>query len=232
MLLHLARFGGALLDFLYPPQCLLCNAGEHTSETPHLCATCLKALRAEPVPPPVDLAAALARHGLPCFVDETLAAWEYSERMQTLVQAMKYEGKRSLAGLLAAGMATRLAAASGGSHPEGVMVAVPMHARRRRERGYNQSTLLAGQLSKTWGVPKSNHLCRVRDTLQQAKLSAAERRVNVDRAFAVTRPEAFLNKNVLVIDDVVTTGSTVNACAEALKAAGALQVRVIAAARA
>lgn len=233
MLRRLSRLGAAIIDFVYPPQCLACSADEHAPESPHLCATCLDALYTEAVPPPFDLAAQFIHRGLRVYFEECLAAWPFSEKVQRLMHAMKYEGKRSLARLLAKGMSTRIAHLHGESPDSTVIVPVPMHPRRRRERGYNHSALLANELSNLWKMPVNvKALRRVRDTPQQALLSADERRRNVQDAFAVKPPGAFVNKRILLIDDVVTTGSTINACANALKSAGAVRVWVIAAARA
>jgi len=233
MLRHVTRLWTDALDFIYPPRCLACAAGEQAPETPHLCVACLQALDAEPMPPPVDFVEQFLRRGLQKAFDECRAAWHYSEKMQRLVHAMKYEGKLSIARLLAKGMSMRMNHLNHAPGESMVIVPVPMHARRRRERGYNQSALLASELSKWWKLRvDAKSLRRVRDTLQQALLSAEERHRNVEDAFAATPPDAFVNKTVFLIDDVVTTGSTMNACAQALKSAGAARVCVLAAARA
>ena len=106
-----------------------------------------------------------------------------------------------------------------------VLVPVPLHSRRLRERGYNQSTLLARELGKLVVLPViDNSLCRIKDSLPQARTTAIEeRRDNVKGAFAC-RDEALKARNVILIDDVCTSGATLEACALALKAGGAIPV--------
>jgi ComF family protein len=105
-----------------------------------------------------------------------------------------------------------------------VLVPVPLHPKRLRQRGYNQALLLAQELSKIIGLPvDEDALIRAQDVVPQARTkSAAERRQNVRHAFACNRNMA--DKQILLIDDVCTTGATLDACAIALKAAGASSV--------
>ncbi len=233
MLHHFARLWNDTLDFIYPPQCILCSAGEHAQQTYHLCETCLDSLFNEPIPPPLDIAEQLSERGVKPFFDESYAAWSFSEMVQKLVHAMKYEAKPSMARLLARGICERIDLNSHASLSDAVLAPVPMHPRRRRERGYNQSELLAKEMAVTWTLPLNTQaLRRARDTVQQALLSAEERHSNVKGAFAINPPDVFRNKHVLLIDDVLTTGSTANACAEALRYAGAIRISVLAVARA
>jgi ComF family protein len=108
--------------------------------------------------------------------------------------------------------------------PVDVVSAVPLHASRLRERGYNQAVLLAQVVARTrsW-VFAPDALRRVRETASQVNLNAQERRANVEAAF-FAEPAVFCGRQVLVIDDVLTTGATLSACADALRAAGATHV--------
>jgi ComF family protein len=112
------------------------------------------------------------------------------------------------------------------SHPMigEVLVPVPLHPKRLRQRGYNQASLLAKELSKIIGLPvEEDALLRVQDVVPQARTkSATERRQNVRHAFACEKNMA--GKQILLIDDVCTTGATLDACAIALKTAGASSV--------
>ncbi len=102
------------------------------------------------------------------------------------------------------------------------IVAMPLHWKRRWDRGFNKSTLLAREISKRWHVPVRNVVQRVRATTAQAGLTNAKRRLNMRGAFLVkTRLDA---QRILLIDDVLTTGATVDACSRALKRAGAANV--------
>ncbi len=112
------------------------------------------------------------------------------------------------------------------------LVPVPLHPRRRRERGFNQSALLAREIARRTGKATCpDALCRRVDTVPQAGLSAAARRRNVRDAFAVQRRAAVAGRTVVLVDDVLTTGATALACARRLGEAGAREVRLLTVAR-
>jgi ComF family protein len=114
-----------------------------------------------------------------------------------------------------------------------MIVPVPLHARRLRSRGFNQAVLLGEVLARQWHLPLARQaLKRIRWTEPQISLSAEERRVNVKGAFAVPDIAAVMGKHVLLLDDVFTTGSTVEECSRVLKRSGAAAVTVITIARA
>ncbi|MBI3895217.1 MAG: ComF family protein [Acidobacteria bacterium] len=114
-----------------------------------------------------------------------------------------------------------------------LILPVPLHIRRQRQRGFNQSALLAVQVSKLLKIPMGSSDCvRIRDTRPQTGLRAAERRKNVAGAFHVPHPERLRALRVLLLDDVLTTGATVNACAQALLEANVQAVWVATLARA
>jgi ComF family protein len=113
-----------------------------------------------------------------------------------------------------------------------VIIPVPLSLARLRTREYNQSLLLADRVSQARNIPLSyDNLVRIRETAPQTELSRAVRLKNLRRAFAVRRPQDMTGKRVLVIDDVFTTGTTVNECAKALRKAGASEVYVCTLAR-
>jgi ComF family protein len=155
------------------------------------------------------------------------AAGAYEGALRHIVHALKYDGRRSLAAPLAAHMREAGAEALRGATQ---VVPVPLHPKRLRQRGFNQAELLARGL----GTPMAAWLTRVRDTPPQVALPEARRHGNVRAAFAVTRsgrreaPGAV----VVLVDDVATTGATLDACARALMEAGAAEVRALTAARA
>jgi ComF family protein len=111
------------------------------------------------------------------------------------------------------------------------MVPVPLHPTRLRTRGYNQSALLAKVVSDSLGVPMVEAASRVRATDQQARLSGAQRVANVDGAFAVSPGFDPAGMHLILVDDVITTGATINSCARALVAGGAASVRAVTLAR-
>jgi ComF family protein len=153
------------------------------------------------------------------------AIGEYDGALRDIVHALKYDGRRSLAAPLGTRMRERGAEVITGAD---VAVPVPLHPARRRERGFNQ----AADLAKHLGIPVVRALARVRPTAPQVTLPEGRRHGNVRGAFATTRPAASLSGRVVVlVDDVSTTGATLEACARALDAAAVREVRALTAAR-
>jgi ComF family protein len=156
----------------------------------------------------------------------------YQGTLRIVLHQLKYSRRRRTATRLAALLVEdqtirRLLASSD------VLVPVPLHPRRLRERGFNQSAQLARALARLVGATVAEDaLRRRRDTPPQAGLSAAARRTNVAEAFAVGRPAAVAGKVVTLVDDVLTTGATSRACARALRAGGAAELRLLTVAQA
>jgi ComF family protein len=145
------------------------------------------------------------------------SAAAYEGPLEKALHRFKYEGRRPLAKPLALLLAERLAV--DGIAAEAVTW-VPLHARRRRHRGYNQAELLGRELARLCGLPTVDGLVRLRDTPPQVGLDRLRRQANVADAFGWEGKE-LTRRALLVIDDVATTGATLEACAGALKAAGA-----------
>jgi ComF family protein len=190
--------------------------------TPPVCSGC-----GEPLASWRTISRGLARCGrcrrLPPVIDRMRSAAYYEGPLREIVHALKYGGRPSLARPLAA-----LMGAGGAGILEGAdaVVPVPLDPARLRRRGFNQARLLAEGL----GPPVLDALARTRPTPPQTGLPAARRHANVRDAFAVCRPVAGLT--LVLIDDVATTGATLHACARALRAAGAREIRALTAARA
>jgi ComF family protein len=159
-------------------------------------------------------------------LDRARAVGAYDGALRAIVHAMKYEGRRSLARPLAELMRNRGVEMLTGAD---WTVPVPLHPSRRRERGFNQAADLALHL----GVPVRQVLRRQRATRTQTELPAARRHANVRGAFAVALGSAcgLEGSIVVLIDDVSTTGATLDACAAVLKQAGVREVRALTAAR-
>ena len=148
------------------------------------------------------------------------------------LHAFKFGGRRGLAAPLGDLIAELGLGALPGAAPD-LLVPVPLHRRRARERGYNQSALLAMRVARAWGLPVAHDaLARIAPTRPQTELDAAARRGNVRGAFAARRPEAVAGRHVLLVDDVFTTGATAAECARCLVGAGAEAVGVLTLARA
>ncbi|MBI3932580.1 MAG: ComF family protein [Acidobacteria bacterium] len=164
-------------------------------------------------------------------VDAGFSLGPYDGVLRTLVHELKFRGRRAVASRLAEALAAEPAARALVA-PGVVLVPVPLHPRRRRERGFNQAELLAVELGRRAGCDVAPlALVRRKDTPPQTGLPAAARRRNVHGAFAVRRRAQVAGRIVVLVDDVTTTGATARACAVALREAGALEVRLVTAAR-
>jgi ComF family protein len=142
----------------------------------------------------------------------------WDERAASVVHALKYRGARRAAAALAAEIAASLPS----EPPPGLVVEVPLHPARHRERGYNQAALLASALSRLVGAPWAEGIVRrVRATRTQTALDPAARARNVAGAFRVREPAWVKGRRVLLVDDVATTGATLRECARVLAEAGA-----------
>lgn len=149
----------------------------------------------------------------------------YEGTLRSLLHALKYGRRRSLARPLSCFMRQQGHDVLDGAD---IVIPVPLHRRRRRARGFNQAEDLAQHL----GLPVSRALRRVRATLSQTDLPAARRHANVRHAFAMRRGADVRGLCVVLVDDVSTTGATLEACARILRDAGAEDVRALTAARA
>ena len=160
----------------------------------------------------------------------------YTGNLRKAILHLKFYGREYLGHALGA-----LLARAWEAHPEldsALVAPVPLHPLRRRARGFNQAELLASGLVRSLRKEGSGlrlaagSLRRIRDTVPQVGLSVSARRENVSGVFSVCRPEEVRDRAVVVVDDVMTTGATLSACAAALKRAGAERVLALALARA
>lgn len=224
MLPRLTKIRGMALDLLFPRWCVGCGR-----EGDFICPACLKSLPRimPPLCPRCGLpqsgdALCLSCLGWPAEIDGIRAPFRFDGVIRQAIHELKYRNLRALAGLLARLLNDYLL---GHPLPAQVLVPVPLHPKRLRERGYNQSYLLAKELGKLARLPVvDNCLVRERHSLPQARTSnVGERRGNVADAFAC-RHRRLEGKQVLLIDDVSTSGATLDACARALKRAGTASV--------
>jgi len=149
--------------------------------------------------------------------------WVPAEPASRIIHALKYEGWHCVAGEIGARMA-RLAWPSDVMAERAALVPVPLARARQRERGYNQSALLASALSRHWGIPAWNEcLLRMRDSRSQTELTPEERHANVDGSvrFHPHTEIALSGAHIVLVDDVITTAATLNECARALYESGA-----------
>ncbi|MCL2335701.1 MAG: ComF family protein, partial [Endomicrobia bacterium] len=163
--------------------------------------------------------------------DAMRSAYRYKDRIRKLILKFKYSGRTYLAADFAAALAKK-AKEEGFAEKADIVVPVPSHLLRRIKRGYNQAELLARETSKLLNIPhRSGILLRKKLTKPQFKLSKTEREENIKDSFFVAENAVIKGKNILLIDDIATTGATASACAGALKKAGAKKVFVLTLAR-
>jgi ComF family protein len=199
-----------LVSLLFPPHCAAC--GEPAPEA--LCDRCARAVRTDSaetrVLPGTDGAASVGPHAGP---------------LREMILGLKFHQREALAAPLAGLLAARLAQVQPEWQVE-IIMPVPCHPRRRRERGLDHTLLLASALARRTDLPlEAEALRRARYTVPQVRLLPDERRQNMGPdVFVVSRPERVTGRRILLIDDVATTGATLAACATALRAAGAAAV--------
>lgn len=237
----IAPCADAVMAVLFAPLCAACREPLETPLRGAVCATCWSTIR--PLTEPLchvcgdvlpswrvvsasDRRCARCRR-LPRVITRGRAVGAYDGTLRDILHALKYDSRRSVARPLA-----HLMAQAGASILDGAdfLVPVPLHVARHYRRGFNQ----ASELAKNIGVPAVNALRRRRATATQTDLPEAQRHRNVRNAFAVRRAARgrLQRATVVVIDDVSTTGATLDACARVLLEAGAKEVRALTAARA
>jgi ComF family protein len=229
----LQRAGGALLDLLLPAACAICGRPRAAHERELVCGACW--LRAQELPRPrCDRCGHphnLARPSAPCVFCPLLPPYVRAARSayalpggsaESIVHAFKYDGWHALGVAMARRMAT-LRFPSDVERERAGIVPVPLAVSRRRERGYNQSEVLAVGLARLWNLPlRTELLARTRATATQTRLTPGERQRNVANAFRSLADRGSLRGlHLILVDDVVTTAATLNACAAALHDGGA-----------
>lgn len=229
--LPIARLVDRALDVAFPARCAGCGR-----EGRPICDACLPALDARlDQPPGVPI-------GLPADLPAPLLQLEwaaaYGGTVRRALHELKYAGERRLAVPLGGALARRWGRVGAGGD---VLVPVPVHANRLRQRGYDQAYLLAAVAADLLGLPLAPVLERRRSTIAQFDLDRRARAGNVTGAFGLRpvpgsvarhdRPHPLTGRWVVLVDDVVTTGATLAACAQPLLAAGAMGVSAVAVAR-
>ena len=220
-----------LLNTLFPEGniCHLCGQPMLFGSEIWLCSACETALEN------AFLSSAHQSIFLDPMVPHSFAAFHYHSPVQELVHQLKYQSDSFAAAPLAEGMARVF----GFTEDEALrraelLIPIPLHPRREKERGYNQAALLGERLSSHIGLPQYPHaLSRIRHTRPQVKAQGRDRRLrNMIGAFEVADIPSIYQKHILLIDDVCTTGATAIACAQVLLVCGAKQISLFTACRA
>ena len=233
----LSRFFSRAADILWPRTCAI-EGCPRVSDRPgrHVCSTCFASLPFHEAGGACSVCGALvmaeARHSFVCEAcrldppafEFARSAVFYREPVDRLIQDFKYRKASwlcdDLVDLLEGAVRAKLS-----FHDIDVVMPVPLHPRRLQERGYNQSALLARALARRINRrTDEKSLVRTRDTEHQARLSGEERRKNLKDAFEVSSPGLVRGRIVLLVDDIMTSGTTLSECARPLLAAGATSV--------
>ena len=226
------ELGKALLDFVYPPSCLTCERGI-AEAADYLCAACWEKILGQTQVRCRRCGCPLEREGAFCL---NCATWEpdferavvlgrFAGPMQQAIHVLKFKHHKELG----VELGRRMGGALGRSlEPVDLLVPVPLHPARQRERGYNQSLCIARGLAAVLGVGVESRVVRRRlNTRQQALLDASQRRENLRDSFCCASPLPE-HRCIGLVDDVLTTGATLDACTLALFEGGARRVWAVA----
>ena len=223
----LRRAAALTLDAAFPASCPGCGR-----EGAPICADCRPALDArleQPAGVPIGMPA-----DIPCALLQLEWCAPFTGVVRDALHALKYRGERRLAGPLGQAVARRWARAGAGGD---LLAAVPVHATRARQRGYDQAALIAGVAAAELGLPCVPLLERRRETIAQFDLDRDQRATNVAGAFGLADGAGggdegpIVGRWVVLVDDVMTTGATLTACASVLRDAGAIGVSAVTVAR-
>lgn len=219
-----------LLNLFFPNLCKVCKRPLIKGEE-QICLDCLNSMARTnyhkyAVDNPVE-----QRFIGKCPIEKASAflLYEKDTKVQKLVHSLKYYGHKELAYVIGRQMALELHADHSPLCNVDILIPVPLHPRRKQERGYNQSEWIAMGIQSALGIPiDSDCVSRTVRTNTQTKKKRYERWINVYSIFKVDHPERLIGKHVLLIDDVVTTGSTLTACANALSEVSGIRISILA----
>ena len=217
----------SIFDIFYPSYCIRCELNLKKHER-LLCDDCWNRIPKldDDLEKTNDLA---RRYRQRIYFSNVLTVWKFDSHLQTIIHHLKYQNFKSLAKPVGIFMAEKIKR-SGLIGDQSLLIPVPLHPTRVRERGYNQSDLLSNVIAEATGIEHNNNiLTRIRYTRSQTALKAVERSANVKNAFKVSQREKIKQKTIILVDDVITTGATMNACAKELIKNGAKEVIVISA---
>ena len=219
----------SLLDLIYPPSCLAC---ETKLDKEGLCRDCATNIRhASPAINEISSSVTTGTKRHYVYHQRVYSLGLYEGALKKLISLFKYKAKPELTGVL-----SRLLIDFAQNHLDmkrfGLVIPVPLHTTRLREREFNQASLLAKPLAAKFGIAFSEEtLIRKRPTPSQSNLKKDQRQENLKSAFEAVKPALLLEKHVLLCDDVFTTGATARECTKALLSCGAKEVTVLTLAR-
>ena len=207
----LSTVRNAFISLLFPNQCLVCKEGEFFSQDP-ICLDCLQHMT--PLPIENRVQELTVNDG----IDIALAGWDFGDELRTAIHSLKYEERARIGFFLGKLLGDRL-------HEKTIqqldyLIPVPLHPVKFRDRGFNQARYIADGLGKAVQKPVRTKLMkRIKHTISQTTLDRKERLNNMIKAFKINQDVT--DKNIGIVDDVLTTGSTISSMASILKDAGA-----------
>jgi len=207
----LASVGNAFISLFFPNQCLVCKGGDFHSSDP-ICPDCLQQMN--PLPIENRVKELTVNNG----IDMALAGWDFGDELRTAVHSLKYEERARIGSFLGKVLGERL-------HLKTIqeldyLIPVPLHPVKFRDRGFNQAEWIAIGVGKAIQKPVQTGLMkRMKYTISQTTLNREERLNNMKQAFRITKDVT--DKKIGIVDDVLTTGSTISSMASVLKDAGA-----------
>ncbi len=231
----------ASLDWLLPPACLLCGQQLTVMDRQfELCSSCMASIKplctahcsccAHPFPDATSSHLCSKCLRQPPFFSKVYVGGSYQGSLKEAIHRLKYRSQLVLAKPLGELLCMSIIPSLKSFRPD-VIIPVPLHPKRLRQRSFNQALEIARPIAKQTGIPVNHSLLqRQRPTLAQQGLSAADRRKNLRNAFMISGD--IKTASILLVDDVMTTGETAHACAQVLTRAGAREVRVAVAGRA
>lgn len=229
----LSRISDTILNLLFPPRCGFCEdiIGWVSPGKYRLCESCVEKISFIGEDACRYCGKQLSTYGLKlcdqCTEDKyfsmVVSACEYSGLIREKLIEHKFKGNKQLYKVFASLVIEKFKMTN--DQEFDIIISVPMHSSKFAERGYNQSELIAVEISRYFSIPVSiNNLIKSRPTQVQSKLDKRSRMVNVNGAFGVVCSDDIKDKKVLLIDDIITTGATINECSRVLLEAGAREV--------
>lgn len=210
----LQNAGNIILSLLFPNKCLVCNEGPHDSIDP-ICKNCFSKFESLPVKNRVKEVTVNQD------IDLAYSGWFFNENLRNSIHALKYEDRAKVGSFLGEKLGLWLEDKI--QNQLDMIIPVPLHHVKHRERGYNQAYWIAKGLSQQLTIPLNNQLVkRIKHTESQTSLDQKERQLNMNRAFKITNDVK--GKRIGIVDDVLTTGSTISSMAEQLKHNGASKI--------
>jgi len=232
------------LDLLFPPVCLVCRKRIDAKEDKFfLCLSCLQKIKLNNTAFCPVCSRRLPENKKTCHQDSSFilaaAGFYGDEVLDSLITLLKYQKIKQAAVPLGEILSRYLKdlfknyelspygrPLEGREIKDFLIIPIPLHWQKEKQRGFNQSYLIAGQLGKNIGLPiENNILKRIKNTASQVELKDREKReINIKNCFIVEKPELLFQKNIIILDDVFTTGATMKEAASAIKKAGAKKI--------